>query len=175
KTIAIPGFNSFLHMLLVKWLQTHGADPSKVHWVEIPIPGMMDAMKAKQVDASVPVDPFMSRILGSGTGHVLSYYIDDFPPGILPTVYAASTAYIEKHPNVIKGFRAAREEGLAYHQAHPEAATASLAKYMNVTPEIAKTLLMPQYITDVKPEQVKFWIDLMTEQKVITTPLDPNS
>lgn len=175
KTVAIPGFNSFLHMLFVKWLQTHGTDPTKVHMVEVAIPGMMDALKAKQVDAALPVDPFMARIIGSGTGHVLSYYIDDFPPGILPTIYVASSDYVQKHPDVIKGFRAAREEGLAYHQAHPEAATASLAKYMNVTPEIAKTLPMPPFITDVKPEQVKFWIDLMTEQKVITAPVDPNS
>jgi NitT/TauT family transport system substrate-binding protein len=175
KTVAIPGFNSFLHILLVKWLQTHGADPTKVHMVEVAIPGMMDAMKAKQVDAALPVDPFMSRIIASGTGHVLSYYIDDFPPGILPTIYAASTDYVEKHPDVIKGFRTAREEGLAYHQAHPEAATASLARYMNVTPEIAKSLPMPQFITNVKPEQVQFWIDLMTEQKILTAPLDPKS
>jgi NitT/TauT family transport system substrate-binding protein len=115
----------------------------------------------------------MARILGSGTGHVLSYYIDDFPPGILPTIYVASSDYAQKHPEVIKGFREARIEGLAYHEAHPEAAVASLAKYMNVTPEIAKTLPLPQYITDVKPEQIKFWIDLMTEQKILTSPVDP--
>lgn len=175
KTVAVPGLYSFLHILLVKWLQTHGADAAKVHMVEVPIPGMMDALKAHQVDAAVPVDPFMSRILGSGAGRVLSYYIDDFPPGILPTVYVASTAYIEKHPDVVAGFRAARVEGLAYHQAHPEAAPASLARYMNVTPEIAKNLPLPRYITDVKPEQIKFWIDLMTEQKILTQPLDPAS
>jgi NitT/TauT family transport system substrate-binding protein len=175
KTVAIPGFNSFLHMLFVKWLQTHGADPTKVHMVEVPIPGMMDAMKSKQVDATLPVDPFMARIIGSGTGRVLSYYIDDFPPGILPTIYVASSDYVQKHPDVIKGFRDARVEGLAYHEAHPEAAVASLAKYMKVTPEIAKTLPMPRFITDVKPEQVKFWIDLMTEQKILTAPVDPNS
>ena len=159
----------------MKWLQNHGANPTKVHMVEVPIPGMMDAMKAKQVDAALPVDPFMSRILGSNTGHVLAYYIDDFPPGILPTIYVASSDYVQSHPDVIKGFRDARIEGLAYHKEHPDAAVASLAKYMNVTPEIAKTLPLPRFITDVKPEQVKFWIDLMTEQKIITTPLDPKS
>ncbi|HEX3971129.1 MAG TPA: ABC transporter substrate-binding protein [Stellaceae bacterium] len=175
KTVAVPGFNSFLHMLFVKWLQNHGADPAKVHMVEIAIPGMMDAMKARQVDASLPVDPFMARIIGSSTGHVLSYYIDDFPPGILPTIYVATSDYVQKHPDVIKGFREARIEGLAYHEAHPEAAVESLAKHMNITPEIAKTLVMPRFITDVKPEQIKFWIDLMTEQKVLTAPIDPNS
>jgi NitT/TauT family transport system substrate-binding protein len=117
----------------------------------------------------------MARIIGSNTGRVLSYYIDDFPPGILPTIYVASSDYVQKHPDVIKGFREARVEGLAYHEAHPEAAVASLATHMNITPKIAKTLPMPRFITDVKPEQIKFWIDLMTEQKVITAPVDPNS
>jgi NitT/TauT family transport system substrate-binding protein len=175
KTVAVPGFNSFLHILLVKWMQNHGVDSGKVHMVEVPIPGMLDALKAQQVDAVVPVDPFLSRIINGGIGKVLSYYIDDFPPGILPTVYVATTEYVEKHRDVIAGFRAARADGLAWHKSHPEAAPASLAKYMNVTPEIAKNLPLPRFITDVKPEQVKFWIDLMTEQKILKEPFDPGA
>ena len=171
KSVAVPGLYSFLHLLFVKWVQNHGADPAKVHIVEVPMPGMLDALKAHQADAVIPVDPFMGRIIGSGTGRVLSYYIDDFPPGILPTVYVASTDYIDKHPEVIKGFRAALAEGLAYHKAHPEAAAASLAHYMNLPPEIAAHLPLPHYITDVKPQQVQFWIDLMNEQKILNQPV----
>lgn len=172
KTIAVPGIYSFMHILLVKWLQTHGVEVAKVHMVEVPIPGMMDALKTAQVDAVVPVDPFMSRIVGAGVGRILSYYIDDFPPGILPTIYVATAAYIEKHREAIEGVHAALAEGLAWHQAHPEGAPASLAKYMNVTPEIAKNLPLPHFITDVSPQQVQFWADLMTEQKILTEPVD---
>jgi NitT/TauT family transport system substrate-binding protein len=175
KTVAVPGFNSFLHILLVKWMQNHGLDPGKVHMVEVPIPGMMDALKAKQIDAAVPVDPFMSRTISGGIGRVLSYYIDDFPAGILPTIYVATSAYVEQHPEVISGFRAARLEGLAWHKEHPEAAAATLARHMNVTPEIAKSLPLPRFITDVRPEQIKFWIDLMTEQKILKEPFDPST
>ncbi len=46
---------------------------------------------------------------------------------------------------------------------------------MNVTPEIAKSLPLPRFVTDAKPEQVNFWIDLMTEQKILTSPVDPAS
>jgi NitT/TauT family transport system substrate-binding protein len=175
KTVAVPGLYTFLHLLFVKWLENHGADPAKVHVVEVPMPGMMDALKAHQVDAVIPVDPFMGRIIGSGTGRVLSYYIDDFPPGILPTVYVASTDYIGKHPEVIKGFRAALAEGLAYHKAHPEAAAASLARYMNLPIQIAEHLPLPRYITDAKPAQIQFWIDLMKEQKMLNQPVDAAS
>lgn len=172
KTVAVPGLYSFLHILLVKWLENHNVDPAKVHIVEIAMPGMMDALKSHSADAVIPVDPFMGRIIGSGTGRVLANYIDDFPPGILPTVYTASTAYIDAHPEVIKGFRAALAEGLAYHQAHPEAAAASLAKYMNLPPEIAAHLPLPHYITDATPAQMQFWIDLMKEQKMLNQPVD---
>lgn len=175
KTVAVPGLYSFLHILFVKWLENHGVDPAKVHVVEIAMPGMLDALKAHSADAVIPVDPFMGRIIGSGTGRVLANYIDDFPPGILPTVYVVSTAYAEKHPEVIKGFRAALAEGLAYHQAHPEAAAASLARYMNLPLEIAQHLPLPHYITDAKPAQIQFWTDLMTEQKQLNQPVDAAS
>ena len=172
KTVAVPGIYSFMHILLVKWLQTKGVDVAKVHVVEVPIPGMMDALKSAQVDAVVPVDPFMSRIIGGGVGRVLSYYIDDFPPGILPTIYVATSAYIDQHRDAIEGVHAALAEGLAWHEAHPDAAPAALAKYMNVTPEIAKNLPLPHFITDVTPQQIQFWADLMTEQKILTEPVE---
>jgi len=175
KTVAVPGLYSFLHILFVKWLQNHGIDPAKVHIVEVAMPGMMDALKSHSADAVIPVDPFMGRIVGSGTGRVLANYIDDFPPGILPTIYTVSTAYAEKHPDIIKGFRAALAEGLAYHRAHPEAAAASLAHYMNLPPEIAAHLPLPHYITDATPAQVQFWIDLMKEQKMLNQPVDAAS
>ena len=46
---------------------------------------------------------------------------------------------------------------------------------MNITPEIAKTLPLRRFITNAKPEQVKFWGDLMTERKIVTSPADPAS
>ncbi|HLI20511.1 MAG TPA: ABC transporter substrate-binding protein [Stellaceae bacterium] len=172
KTVAVPGLYSFLHILFVKWLENHGVDPANVHIVEIAMPGMMDALKNHSADAVIPVDPFMGRIIGSGAGRVLANYIDDFPPGILPTVYTVSSAYAEKHAEAIKGFRDALKEGLAYHQAHPEAAAASLARYMNLPIEIAQHLPLPRYVIDATPAQIQFWIDLMKEQKMLNQPVD---
>jgi NitT/TauT family transport system substrate-binding protein len=175
KTVGVPGVYTFMHILLVKWLGDHWADPAKVHFVEVPIPNMPDTLRAGQVDAVVPVDPFMSRLIGSGAGRPFAYYIDDFPAGIVPTVYVVARRYAEEHPAVIAGFRAAVAEGLAWHLAHPEAAPETLSRYLKLPPEIAKTLPLPHYITAVSATQIKFWADIMTEEKLLTRPFDPES
>lgn len=82
-------------------------------------------------------------MLGGG-GRILSDDIDDFPPGILPAIDVATIAYIETHRAAIDGVHAALAEGLAWHQAHP----------------------------DVSPQQIQFWTELMTEQKILTEPVD---
>ena len=89
KTVAVPGLNDLLHILVVKWLGDHGVAKSDVHYVEVSMVQLGDTLKSGRVDAVVPVAPFTTRIATSG-GHVLAYYVDDLPGGIPPVVWAST-------------------------------------------------------------------------------------
>jgi NitT/TauT family transport system substrate-binding protein len=174
-TVALPGLNAFLHILLVRWLKEEGADPSKVRFVEITFPQMTDALKSGRIDAATLIDPFLPRALKSGAAKLLSYFTDSLPDGTIPTAWVATKAYVDAHPDVIRGFQAALAEGRAYARAHPEAADPVLAKYLRMSPEVVKQAAKAPLLDEVKVDQIKFWVDLMRDQKLITRDIDPAS
>lgn len=175
KSVGVTGINNMVHIVLTKWFADNGADPKKIHFVEIQIQQTFDLVRSKQVDAAVAFDPFLTRIVNSGTGKVLSYYTDFIPKGTATMVWAMAGDYAAAHPDTIKGIRAALAEALAYHKAHPEGDDATLQHYLPVPPDILKTIPRSTYINGIDAAQVKYWSGLMTQQKLITKPADPKT
>jgi NitT/TauT family transport system substrate-binding protein len=172
KNVAVPGLNDLLHILVVKWLADRGVAKSDVHYVEVSMVQLGDALKAGRVDAVVPVEPFTTRIATSG-GRVLAYYVDDLPAGIPPVVWASTGKYAAAHPAVIKAFRAGLADAADYYQAHPETGPEALSHYIKLPPEVLKNIPIPPAVASVDASQIRYWVDIMREQKMLTKPVDP--
>jgi NitT/TauT family transport system substrate-binding protein len=172
KTIGLTGIDNLADILLVKWLQLNGADPQKVHIVETNIQQMPDIMRAKALDGVIAIEPFMSRILAAGTGRVFAYDQDVEPVGSSTMVWAVAGSYAQAHPQTIKNIRAALDDALAYHKAHPDQDDATIAHYVPVPLAILKTLPRSAYANQVNPAQIKYLSDVMMEQKLLTKPAE---
>ncbi len=175
KTIGLTGLNNLAHILLIKWLQINGADPAKVHIVEITIQQTPDLVRSKQIDGAVAIEPFLSRIIASGAGRVLAYDQDVEPSGSSTMVWAVAGDYAKAHPDTIKNIRAALDDALAYHNAHPENDDATMAHYLPIPEAILKTLPRAKYDNKVDTAQIKFLSDTMIEQKRLTKPADKSA
>jgi NitT/TauT family transport system substrate-binding protein len=173
KTIAVPGLNDLLHILVVKWLGDRGVAKGDVHFVEGPMVQLGDILKSGRVDAVVPVEPFMSRIANSGGGRILGYYVDDLPAGIPPVVWAATGKYIAAHTAVVNAFRAGLADALDYYKAHPESGSETLSHYIKIPPEALKTIPIPPVTASVDASQIRYWVDIMREQNILTKRIDP--
>jgi len=174
KTVAVPGLNDLLHILVVKWLGDRGVAKSDVHYVEVGMVQLGDALKAGRVDAVVPVEPFTTRIAGSG-GRVLAYYVDDLPGGIPPVVWSSTGKYAAAHPAVIKAFRAGLADAAEYYKAHPETGSETLSHYIKLPPEVLKNIPIPPMTAAVDASQIRYWVDIMRQQKMLTKAIDPAS
>jgi NitT/TauT family transport system substrate-binding protein len=172
KTVAVPGLNDLLHILVVKWLADRGVAKSDVHYVEVSMVQLGDALKAGRVDAVVPVEPFTTRIANSG-GRVLAYYVDDLPAGIPPVVWASTGKYAAAHPAVINAFRAGLAGAADYYKAHPETGPEALSHYIKLPPEVLKNIPIPPAVASVDASHIRYWVDIMREQKMLTKPVDP--
>jgi NitT/TauT family transport system substrate-binding protein len=174
KTVAVPGLNDLLHILVVKWMADRGVAKGDVHYVEVSMVQLGDTLKAGRVDAVVPVEPFTSRIAHNG-GRVLANYTDDLPAGIPPVVWASTGKYAASHPAVIKAFRAALADAAAYYKAHPEIGPETLSHYIKLPPEALKNVPIPPATATVDASQIRYWVDIMREQKMLTKAIDPAS
>lgn len=174
-TVGVAGINNFLHVLMVKWLRDNGADPAKVHFIEVGMPQMADLLRSGQIDAATPVEPVTTRLLGSGAGKLVVYYTDGLPAGTSAYVQMIGGAYAAAHPEIVAAFRAALDDGLAWYKVHPDDVDPMLAKYLRLPIEVLRASPKAPYDNKITTQQVTFWIDEMTKQKLLSQPLDPAS
>lgn len=66
------------------------------------------------IDAAVVTDPFLSRIISTKIGDLVSYYmLDALPEGTMGVGFASTAAWAAANPGLVKAFREAIAEGAA--------------------------------------------------------------
>ncbi|MET0867961.1 MAG: ABC transporter substrate-binding protein [Pseudorhodoplanes sp.] len=167
KKVGVPGLNAFLHVMFREWLTMKGVDWKKVDFVEAQFPQMEGILKSGSVDAVVAIQPFMSRIIGTKTGELMSNFIRDMPAGMSITVFASKKAWADKNPDAIKAYRAGFDEGAAYAHAHPDEARAIVANFLKLPPPAVATVTIPQFDSKLSDKNLAPWVSIMKSQGMI--------
>jgi NitT/TauT family transport system substrate-binding protein len=167
KKVGVPGLNAFLHVMFREWLTMKGVDWKKVEFVETVFPQMEGILKSGSVDAVVAIQPFMSRIIGTKSGELLSNFIRDMPAGMSITVFASKKAWADKNQDVIKAFRAGFDEGSAYAHAHPDEARAVVASFLKLPPPAVAAVSIPQFDSKLSDKNLAPWVSIMKSQGMI--------
>ena len=172
KKVGAPGLGAFLHVLFVKWLVEKGVDPKKVNFVEVTFPTMLDTVKTGSVDAVLTGEPFVSRMLNAGVGQVGVRYAADLNRTEPIIFYAASRDWAQKNAETLTKFRAAIAEGAAIVNADREKASQSISKFTKQPIELVKANPPNYSEPDLKAEQLGWWIEIMSSQKMLQSKLD---
>ena len=114
KRIGVPGIGAYLHVGFRAWLKSVGVDYTKVNFVEASFPQHGDLLRGGSIDGVLTADPFMSRILSSGAGTVVSYYTTFLPEGMPTILYTARRDWAKNNAAAVKQFQAAVVEAAAF-------------------------------------------------------------
>jgi NitT/TauT family transport system substrate-binding protein len=174
KKVGAPGLGAFLHVLFVKWLVEKGVDPKSVNFVEVTFPTMADIIKSGGVDAVLTAEPFVTRMLNANLGTVAARYAVDLARTEPIIFYAAARDWTEKNPDTIKKFRAAIAESAMIVNNDREKTSASISKFTKQPIELVKATPPNKSEPDLKAEQLGWWIEIMSSQKMLQTKLDLN-
>jgi NitT/TauT family transport system substrate-binding protein len=175
RKVGVNGIGGMQFVLLKGWLAAHGVDPKSVTFVEVAFPQMADALKARQIDAITISEPFYQRVIKAGTGRLLADLQADIPAGTLGTIYVSTADWAKQNPETIKAFRASLEAAADFIRSKPDEARQSLVKHAQMSKELLDLVSIPNVTVESKPEQLAFWIDLMSKEKLISTKMDPNA
>jgi NitT/TauT family transport system substrate-binding protein len=174
KKVGAPGLGAFLHVLFVKWLVEKGVDPKKVNFVEVTFPTQNDVLKSGSVDAVLTAEPFVARMTAAGTGQVGARYAADLQRNEPIILYAASREWAEKNPDAIRKFREGIAEAAKIVNSDRDKASAAISKFTKQPIELVKATV-PNYSEPVlKGEQLAWWIDIMSSQKMLQGKVDLN-
>src|ERR1700709_2573071 len=174
KKVGAPGLGAFLHVLFVKWLVAKGVDPKTVNFVEVTFPTMSDIIKSGGVDAVLTAEPFVTRMTNAGLGSVGAHYGAELARTEPIIFYAASRDWAEKNPDTIKKFRAAIVEGAVIVNNDREKTSASISKFTKQPIELLTATPPNKSEPVLKAEQLGWWIEIMSSQKMLQTKLALN-
>jgi NitT/TauT family transport system substrate-binding protein len=169
KKVGVPGLGAFLHVTFRAWLKQNGVDYKKVNFVEASFPQHGDLLRGGSIDAVVTADPFMSRIVDSGVGYVVSYYSTFLEPNNHTIWYAAKRDWAQKNAAQVKLFREAVQEAATFmlQPKNDGIVRAAISKYTKLPPAIvAKVQISPPGPT-VSEKQVSYWVGLMKDQGML--------
>jgi len=167
KKVGVPGVRNIADVLFRKWMLQKGASPAKVTYVEASFPQMRDMLKGGTVDAVVAIDPFRSRMLGDGTGFKVADYIAELGKNILATFWMAKGDWASANPQVIRAFREALAEAVAYIEKNPEECRKIEQKYIGLTSPI-----WPVFSVALDPRDLEFYASISKELGMTRKPVD---
>ena len=172
KKVGAPGLNAFLHVLFVKWLVEKGVDPKKVNFVEVTFPTMADIIKSGGVDAVLTSEPLVTRMTKAGLGSVGAHYAVDLGRTDPIIFYAASRQWAEKNAATVEKFRAAITEAAKVVNDDGEKASVAISKFTKQPIELVKATPPNKSEPALKPEQLAWWIEVMSSQNMLQSKLD---
>lgn len=173
KKVGAPGIGAFLQVLFVKWLTEKGVDPKSVNFVEVTFPTQGDSLRSGAVDAVLTAEPFVTRFNAAKIGYVAAHYAAELGRTEPIIAYVASRSFAEKNPQAIAAFRAAIAEGAEIVNNDREKASESISKFTKQPLDIVKMNRPSVAAPDVKPEGFVWWLDVMKQQNMLQSAVDP--
>jgi NitT/TauT family transport system substrate-binding protein len=154
RKIGVPGLGAYLHVTFRAWLKLNGVDPTKVNFIEASFPQHSDLLRSGSLDGVVTGDPFMARILSSGT------------PSIL---YTAKRDWVAKNAAAVKAFQEAIIEAANFIKKPANDATvrAHIGKYIKLPPEVLASMQLNPPTPVISEKQLNYWVDMMNDQKML--------
>ncbi|MDB5871937.1 MAG: hypothetical protein JWQ07_1379 [Ramlibacter sp.] len=171
KKIGVPGLGAFLHVTFRAWLKQNGVDYKRVTFTEASFPQHADLLRGGSIDAVVTADPFMTRIIDSGSGYVASYYSTFLDEGNPTIVYAARREWVRMNAAAAKAFQDAVVEAAAFirQPKNDGKVRAAIGRYIKLPPEVLAGIQISIPGPLVTEKQLNYWVRLMKDQEMLKT------
>jgi NitT/TauT family transport system substrate-binding protein len=151
-----------------------GGDPGTVKFVELAFPDAPAAVAGGRVDAAWVVEPFLTAALDKGL-RVACWNMVEAAPNLTVATYFTTDKVSTDNPDLVRRFREAMNESLAYAQAHPDEARAVLATYTQISDAVRAKMTLPGWSTDIDRASIEQLAGLILGDGLIQKPADLNA
>lgn len=161
KTVAISGLNSAIHFAVRAWIDSHGGDSAKVHFVELPLAEQPAAVRSGRVDAAA-IDSLRDPDLGKpgDSLRLVASTFNSISPNFVPSVWFTTEDWVKEHPDLVKTFAAVIERTSKWANTHRHESAEILAKHTTLTVPQLDSITRVTYGTTVNAALVQPNIDV---------------
>jgi NitT/TauT family transport system substrate-binding protein len=166
KTVAVNDLNNIGGVTVKAAMAKAGADPTKVHFVELSFPTMPAALAKKRVDAAWVVEPFLTISRSQGA-KVIAWNLVDTAPHLMISGYFTTDKYAKAHPDIVKRFRTAMNQSLEYAQKHPKEVRQELLKYTRIPEKLIGKITLPDWPTKINRQSTETLAELAVKDGLV--------
>jgi NitT/TauT family transport system substrate-binding protein len=168
KTIAGTAVPSIDTIAASTWIDANGGNSATLKFVEVGQAAMGEAVASGRVDAAVVSEPSLSVAIAAGQVRGLAPCYAAFGPRVLVSGWFATNAWASSHPDVVRRFRVAINEGAAWAVKNPQAAAQVLQKYLKLTIPLAHEV----HARTLDPRFIQPVFDGAARYKILSKPID---
>jgi NitT/TauT family transport system substrate-binding protein len=174
KVVGVNALRDIQWMFVHAWIKVTGGDPDKVQIVELALPEMNAAIKAKRVDSALVLDPFLTIGLGDPELEVLAWPLSRVLPGGPTAFFAVTPQITQQRPADIRAFVRAYKRGVAWVNANEgtDAFVNLIAGFTRISPDLVRKIKAPPANAEIKVETLPMLTNLMTQTGLLTTKVD---
>ncbi|WP_405884168.1 ABC transporter substrate-binding protein [Streptomyces sp. NBC_01136] len=144
KKVAVNTLKNINETAVRESVRKAGGDPSKVKFVELAFDQMPATLDSGQIDAAMVVEPALATVKSQGATEIASSLVD-VAKDLTVAMYFTSTQYEQKSPDVVKKFREATAESLAYADAHPDEVRQVVTTYTKIPAATLANVTLPKW------------------------------
>lgn len=174
KSIGINARFDLQWLVMRTWVKKTGGDVDKVTLREVPLPAMVDAVKTKQVDGALVLDPFMTLAGNDPAVERVAWPLSTAMAGLPTSYWLTSGNAVQAKAPLIRRYQKAFLRGGEWINAHlrDEAYNQLVAGYTKTNPQLIGQMVASKQPLDIDVDGANRLIALMKENELLKTDID---
>ncbi|HEY3920071.1 MAG TPA: ABC transporter substrate-binding protein [Stellaceae bacterium] len=161
-------------LVMQGWVKKTGGDVEKITYREVPLPSMLDAIKGKQVDGALVLDPFMTMGLKDPAFERVAWPLSTAMPGLPTSFWVVSGTAAETKTDAIRRYQKAFLKGGQWINAHlrDDAYNQLVASYTKTDPKLIAQMVASEQPLDICVDPTMRLAALMRANGLLKTDID---
>jgi NitT/TauT family transport system substrate-binding protein len=174
KIIGVNGINGINWVLTRSWVKMTGGDPQKVSFIELPYPALVEAIKARRIDAAYIVDPFMTSGLADPDVDAFAWPQVSVSAGLVNGLWVVTKQTADQRADLVRAFVRGLRRGGAWINANlgNEAYFKLVSGYTKIEPALAAKMKLVPAPASISAAQIQPMVKLMRDNGLLTADID---
>jgi NitT/TauT family transport system substrate-binding protein len=161
KRFALSNLRSQLQVAADVVLKKHGVDPAATTFLEVPFSSHPAALKSKQIDVAISLDPWTTQLRTSDYAKVLSWvYVESLPEQPIGAWYARA-GLVKSNAEAVTRFARSVRDAIDYMNADADRAKANVAAYTGLKAAFLKDMPLNRWSYRIDPAKWQGVADMM--------------
>lgn len=174
KIIAVNVKYDLMWLVMQGYVQKTGGDVNKITYREVPVPSMLDALRNKQVDAALVLDPFMTQAMGDPTFEIAGWPSSMVMPGMPSSLWITAGQTADTKAKQIAAYQRGFLKGVAWFNQHlgDQEFIDLVASYTKSDPKLIAKMYAAKQPTGIDPVIMKRLVKVVKDYGILKTDVD---